>query len=70
MKKMEQCIIEKNALIAEKDKRIAELTDKESAFDNFAEDLIGYLRYLRITLISVLCRKSHLACLGRSKRIA
>ena len=39
MKKMEQCIIEKNALIAEKDKLIAELTDKASAFDNFAERL-------------------------------
>ena len=39
MKKMEQCIIEKNAVIAEKDKRIAELTDKASAFDNFAERL-------------------------------
>ena len=39
MKKMEQCIIEKNALIAEKDKRIAELTDKVSAFNNFAERL-------------------------------
>ena len=39
MKKMEQCIIEKNALIAEKDKRIDELTDKASAFDNFAERL-------------------------------
>ena len=37
--KMEQCIIEKNALIAEKDKRISELTDKASAFDNFAERL-------------------------------
>lgn len=39
MKKMEQCIIEKNALIAEKDKRISELTDKAAAFDNFAERL-------------------------------
>ena len=39
MKKMEQCIIEKNALIAEKDKRIAELTDKAAAFENFAERL-------------------------------
>ena len=39
MKKMEQCIIEKNAIIAEKDKRITELTDKASAFDNFAERL-------------------------------
>ncbi len=39
MKKMEQCIIEKNALIAEKDKRISELTDKVSAFNNFAERL-------------------------------
>ena len=39
MKKMEQCIIEKNALIAEKDKRIAELTDKAAAFDIFAERL-------------------------------
>lgn len=37
MKKMEQCIIEKNALIAEKDKRIAELSDKAEAFDIFAE---------------------------------
>lgn len=39
MKKMEQCIIEKNILIAEKDKRITELTDKASAFNNFAERL-------------------------------
>lgn len=39
MKKMEQCIIEKNALIAEKDKRLVELTDKASAFDIFAERL-------------------------------
>lgn len=39
MKKMEQSIIEKNALIAEKDKRISELTDKASAFENFAERL-------------------------------
>ena len=39
MKKMEQCIIEKNALISEKDKRISELTDKVSAFNNFAERL-------------------------------
>ena len=39
MKKMEQCIIEKNSLIAEKDKRIAGLTDKAAAFDIFAERL-------------------------------
>lgn len=39
MKEMEQCIIEKNAVIAEKDKRIAELTDKAAAFDIFAERL-------------------------------
>ena len=39
MKKMEQCIVEKNALIAEKDKRIAELTEKAAAFDIFAERL-------------------------------
>ena len=39
MKKMEQCIIEKNALIDEKDKRISELTDKASAFDIFVERL-------------------------------
>ena len=39
MKKMEQCIIEKNAIIAEKDKRIAELTNKAAAFDIFAERL-------------------------------
>ena len=39
MKKMEQCIIEKNVLIAEKDKRIDELTDKAAAFENFAERL-------------------------------
>ena len=39
MKKMEQCIIEKNSLIAEKDKHIAELTDKAAAFDIFAERL-------------------------------
>ncbi len=39
MKKMEQCIIEKNTVIAEKDKRISELTDKAAAFENFAERL-------------------------------
>lgn len=39
MKKMEQCIIEKNAVIAEKDKRIDELTEKAAAFDIFAERL-------------------------------
>ena len=39
MKKMEQCIIEKNALIAEKDKRIDELIDKAVAFENFTERL-------------------------------
>lgn len=39
MKKIEQCIIEKNSLIAEKDKRIVELTAKASAFDIFAERL-------------------------------
>lgn len=39
MKKMEQCIIEKNALIAEKDKRITELTEKVSDFEAFAERL-------------------------------
>lgn len=39
MKKMEQSIIEKNALIAEKDKRIAELTEKVSDFEAFAERL-------------------------------
>ena len=39
MKKMEQCIIEKNALIAEKDKRLVELTEKVSDFEAFAERL-------------------------------
>ena len=39
MKKMEQCIIEKNTVIAEKDKRIAELTDKAAVFDILAERL-------------------------------
>lgn len=39
MKKMEQSIIEKNALIDEKDKRISELTDKVSSFDIFVERL-------------------------------
>ena len=39
MKKMEQCIIEKNTVIAEKDKRISELTDKAAAFENLAERL-------------------------------
>ena len=67
MKKMEQCIIEKNALIAEKDKRIAELTDN-SIF--FRKGWTSFLRYLRITLISALYRKLHRACLERSKRIA
>ena len=39
MKKMEQCIIEKNSLIAEKDKRLVELTEKAAAFDIFVERL-------------------------------
>lgn len=39
MKKMEQSITEKNAVIAEKDKQIAELTGKVSAFELFAERL-------------------------------
>jgi len=39
MKKMEQCIIEKNSLIVAKDKRIDELTEKAAAFDIFAERL-------------------------------
>ena len=39
MKEMEQCIIENNAVIAEKDKRIAELTEKVSDFEAFAERL-------------------------------
>ena len=39
MKKMEQCIIEKNALIAEREKSIAELTDKAAAFNILAERL-------------------------------
>lgn len=39
MKKMEQCIIEKNSLIAEKDKRISKLTEKVSDFKVFAERL-------------------------------
>ena len=39
MKEMEQSIIEKNAVIAEKDKRIAELTEKVSDFEAFAERL-------------------------------
>ena len=39
IKKIEQCIIEKNAVIAEKDKRIDELTEKAAAFDIFAERL-------------------------------
>ncbi len=39
MDEMEKCIIEKNAVIAEKDNRIAELTDKAAAFEKFAERL-------------------------------
>ncbi len=39
IKKMEQSISEKDAIIAEKDNRIVELTDKASAFENFAERL-------------------------------
>ena len=39
MDEMEKCIIEKNAVIAEKDNRISELTDKATAFENFAERL-------------------------------
>ena len=37
IKKLEQSISEKDAIITEKDKRTAELTDKASAFENFAE---------------------------------
>ncbi len=39
MKEMEKCIIEQNAVIAQKDERIAELTAKAVAFENFAERL-------------------------------
>ena len=39
MKEMEKCIIEQNAVIAQKDERIAELTAKAAAFENFAERL-------------------------------
>ena len=39
MDEMEKCIIEKNVVIAEKDNRISELTDKATAFENFAERL-------------------------------
>ena len=39
IEKWEQSISEKYAIIAEKDNRIAELTDKASAFENFAEQL-------------------------------
>ena len=36
---MEKSISEKNAVIAEKDKRIAELTDKATSYGDFAERL-------------------------------
>ena len=39
MKEMEKCIIEQNAVIVQKDERIAELTAKAAAFENFAERL-------------------------------
>ena len=39
IKKIEQSISEKDAIIAEKDKRIVELTDKAAAFEKFAERL-------------------------------
>ena len=39
MKEMEKCIIEQNAIIVQKDERIAELTAKAAAFKNFAERL-------------------------------
>ena len=39
MKEMEKCIIEQNAVVAPKDERIAELTAKAAAFENFAERL-------------------------------
>ena len=39
MKEMERCIIEQNAVIVQKDERIAELTAKAAAFENFAERL-------------------------------
>ena len=39
MKEMEKCIIEQNDVVAQKDERIAELTAKAAAFENFAERL-------------------------------
>ena len=39
IKKMEQSISEKDAIIDEKDKRIVELTDKATSYDDFAERL-------------------------------
>ena len=49
IKKLEQSISEKDAIIAEKDNRIVELTDKASAFENFAEQLTALFGVLEET---------------------
>lgn len=49
IKKMEQSISEKDAIIAVKDNRIAELTDKAAAFENFAEQLTALFGVLEET---------------------
>lgn len=49
IKKMEQSISEKDAINAEKYKRIAELTDKAAAFENFAEQLTALFGVLEET---------------------
>ena len=49
IKKMEQSISEKDARHAEKYKRIAELTDKAAAFENFAEQLTALFGVLEET---------------------
>lgn len=70
MKKMEQCIIEKNSLIVEKDKRVAELTDKAAAFENFAERLNMLFAVFEDNSNISIVQKVASACLERSKRIA
>ena len=49
MKKMEQCIIEKNTVIAEKDKRIAELTEKSLAIAEMGKKLNSLFAVLEET---------------------
>ena len=67
---MEKSISEKNAVIAEKDKRIAELTDKATSYGDFAERLNMLFAVFEDNANIGIVQKVRQDCLGRSKRIA